>query len=215
MTTIECDNLTVRIAGRTIFEHVDLHISEGGMVALTGPSGCGKTTLLHTLGLLQEADGGRLMIDRENVTHTTARRRRRFWHDTASFILQDYGIMDEESVAFNVSMQLGPFGQRAGGDRKQIREALRATGLAKRTQEPASHLSGGEKQRLGIARAIYKNASVIFADEPTASLDAHNRQIVIDLLRHRADQGAIVVLATHDPILVSACDQNYQVGNHN
>ena len=99
MTTIECDNLTVRIAGRTIFEHVDLHISEGGMVALTGPSGCGKTTLLHTLGLLQEADGGRLMIDRENVTHATARRRRRFWHDTASFILQDYGIMDEESVA--------------------------------------------------------------------------------------------------------------------
>lgn len=72
-----------------------------------------------------------------------------------------------------------------------------------------------KKQRLGIARAIYKNASVIFADEPTASLDAHNRQIVIDLLRHRADQGAIVVLATHDPILVSACDQNYQVGNHN
>ena len=211
MTAIACNDLKVCIAGQTILEHVDLHIPEGGMVALTGPSGCGKTTLLHTLGLLQEADGGRLTIDHEDVTHAKAARRRRFWRDTASFILQDYGIMDEESVAFNVSMQLGPFGQRAGGDRKRIREALRATGLAKRTQELASHLSGGEKQRLGIARAIYKHASVIFADEPTASLDSRNRQIVIDLLRSRAGEGATVIIATHDPVLVSACDRNYQM----
>lgn len=213
MTTVECDDLTVRIAGRTILEHVNLHIPQGSMIALTGPSGCGKTTLLHTLGLLQQADGGRLIIDHEDVTHASSGRRRRFWHDTASFILQDYGIMDEESVEFNVSMQLGPFGQRAGGDRRRIHEALRATGLAKRIQEPASHLSGGEKQRLGIARAIYKNASVIFADEPTASLDARNRQIVIDLLRRRTGEGTTIVLATHDPVLMSVCDRNYPVND--
>ena len=213
MTTIECDDLTVRIAGRTILEHTDLCLSEGAMIALTGPSGCGKTTLLHTLGLLQEATGGRLTIDHEDVTHAKAGRRRRFWRDTASFILQDYGIMDEESVAFNVSMQLGPFGQRAGGNRRRIREALKTTGLTTRAQEPASHLSGGEKQRLGIARAIYKNASVIFADEPTASLDARNRHIVIDMLRSQAREGAIVIVATHDPVLVAACDRNYPVGN--
>lgn len=212
MTTIECTNLTVRIAQQTIIDRITMQIPEGSMTALTGPSGCGKTTLLHTLGLLQHIDSGQLLIDHKDVTHATPQQRRRFWRVTASFILQDYGIMDEENVAFNVSMQLGPLGQRAGGDRRRIRQALTATGLTKHMQEPASHLSGGEKQRLGIARAIYKNASVIFADEPTASLDAHNRQIVIDLLQRQAGKGTTVILATHDPVLMEACDQNYRIG---
>ncbi|KFI51787.1 ABC transporter ATP-binding protein [Bifidobacterium biavatii] len=211
MTTIICRNLATGINGHTITSDINLDVTPGTMTALTGPSGCGKTTLLHAIGLLQTPAAGTLTIDGIDATGWNQRQRRRFWRDKAAFILQDYGIMDEETVGFNVSMRLNALGLAVGGDRRRIRNALRLTGLASRADETASHLSGGEKQRLGIARAIYKNASVILADEPTASLDAGNRANIIRLLRERAAQGAAVILATHDPVLVDACDHVYQV----
>ncbi|KAB8295410.1 ABC transporter ATP-binding protein [Bifidobacterium avesanii] len=214
MTTIICRNLATGINGRIITGSVNLDITPGTMTALTGPSGCGKTTLLHTIGLLQTPAAGTLAVDGVDATAWNQRRRRRFWRDKAAFILQDYGIMDEETVGFNVSMQLNTLGLAVGGDRRRIRNALRSTGLDSRADEAASHLSGGEKQRLGIARAIYKNASVILADEPTASLDAGNRANIIRLLRERAAQGAAIVLATHDPVLVGASDRVYRIGAH-
>ncbi|RSX53735.1 phosphonate ABC transporter ATPase [Bifidobacterium goeldii] len=211
MTTITCRNLSTGINGHTITDGINLDITPGTMTALTGPSGCGKTTLLHTIGLLQTPTAGTLAIDDIDATGWNQRQRRRFWRDKAAFILQDYGIMDEETVGFNVSMRLNRLGLSVGGDRRRIRNALRLTGLVSRADETASHLSGGEKQRLGIARAIYKNASVILADEPTASLDAGNRANIIRLLRERATQDAAIILATHDPVLVDACDNVYQV----
>ncbi|KAB8289399.1 phosphonate ABC transporter ATPase [Bifidobacterium ramosum] len=211
MTTIVCRNLATGINGHVITGGINLDIEPGTMTSLTGPSGCGKTTLLHTIGLLQIPSAGTLAIDGIDATGWSQRQRRRFWRDKAAFILQDYGIMDEETVGFNVSMRLNGLGLAVGGDRRRLRNALRLTGLASRADETASHLSGGEKQRLGIARAIYKNASVILADEPTASLDAGNRANIIRLLRERAVQGATIILATHDPVLVDACDRIYQV----
>lgn len=215
MTTIICRDLSIGISGRAIASGIDLNLVPGTMTALTGPSGCGKTTLLGTIGLLQDPIRGTLTIDGTDTTGWSQRLRRGYWRDKAAFILQDYGIMDEETVAFNVSMRLNAIGLAVGGDRRRIRNALGLTGLASRGGEIASHLSGGEKQRLGIARAIYRNASVILADEPTASLDAGNRANIIGLLRERAERGTTVVLATHDPVLVEACDQAYPVGVRN
>lgn len=214
MTIITCRNLSTGINGHTITGDINLDITPGTMTALTGPSGCGKTTLLHIIGLLQTPAAGTLTIDGIDTTGWNQRQRRRFWRDKAAFILQDYGIMDEETVGFNVSMRLNSLGLAVGGDRRRIRNALRLTGLTGRSDEIASHLSGGEKQRLGIARAIYKNASIILADEPTASLDAGNRTNIIRLLHERVTQGAAIVLATHDPVLVDACDHVYQVNGH-
>ncbi|MBT1162707.1 MULTISPECIES: ABC transporter ATP-binding protein [Bifidobacterium] len=214
MIIITCRNLSTGINGHVITGDINLDITPGTMTALTGPSDCGKTTLLHTIGLLQTPTAGTLAIDGIDTTGWNQRQRRRFWRDKAAFILQDYGIMDEETVGFNVSMRLNHIGLAVGGDRRRIRNALRLTGLAGRSDEIASHLSGGEKQRLGIARAIYKNASIILADEPTASLDAGNRANIIRLLRERAAQGASIILATHDPVLVDACDHVYHVNSH-
>lgn len=214
MTTITCCNLTTGIHEQAITRGIDVKLVPSTITALTGPSGCGKTTLLHTIGLLLTPTAGTITIDGIDATGWNQRQRRAFWRDKAAFILQDYGIMDEETVNFNVSMRLNAIGLAVGGDHRRIRNALRLTGLASRGNELASHLSGGEKQRLGIARAIYKNASVILADEPTASLDADNRANIIHLLRERASQGATIILATHDPVLVNACDQVYRVGEH-
>lgn len=210
---IEAQDVSVAIGGRPVLDGEFVRCEPGTMTALVGPSGSGKTTLLHCLGLLLPVDRGRILIDGKDVTKYGSAARRRFWRDHAAFVLQDYGIMDEESVAFNVTMQSSVVGKRATGDGKRLTEVLERTGLAGRQTEAASHLSGGEKQRLALARAIYKRAAVVFVDEPTASLDAGNRRKVIDLFTGFAASGCTVVVATHDAEMIEACGSRHEIGS--
>ena len=183
---IRANNVSLSINGRRILSNVTLLAEGGKMTALTGKSGSGKTTLLNCLGLIHPIDSGKI------------------FH--ASFIYQDYGIIDDETVSFNVSLK------KFGNNQGQIKEVLEIVGLQGREKDKALVLSGGEKQRLGIARAILKNASVIFADEPTASLDNSNRQLVVSLLKDCANRGAAIILATHDERLVAECDTVVRLG---
>ena len=198
---IKASNIKVKINGNTIFSNISFEIKKGEMVAITGPSGCGKTTLLNCLGLIQSIDSGIIMIDEMDVTKWKDKEKTKFWKDYATFIYQDYGIIEDESVSYNVTLNK----YKMHDDKVQT--ILEKVGLYDRDNELAVVLSGGEKQRVGIARAIFKNAAVIYADEPTASLDINNRKLVIELLRQCAKQGAIVVLATHDERLVNECDR--------
>jgi putative ABC transport system ATP-binding protein len=112
---IEAQGVSVALGGRPVLDNETVCCTPGIMTALVGPSGCGKTTLLHCLGLLLLVDQGRILLDGDDVTGYGAAARRRFWRDYAAFILQDYGIMDEEPVAFNVTMQASILG---GGDQR-------------------------------------------------------------------------------------------------
>ena len=135
------------------------------------------------------------------------RDRLRFWRDTASFIYQDYGLIDEESVDYNITLTPPGLLRRKPRITPRIAEVLTTVGLEGRGLDAVSVLSGGEKQRVGIARTIYKDATCIFADEPTASLDRANRDMVTGLLRNRADAGACIVIATHDERLAGQADR--------
>lgn len=208
---IDAENLTIVIDGREIVSQATLTCRPGHMTALVGPSGSGKTTLLHCLGLLQQPTSGRIAVDGQDATSWSSAKRRSFWREHAAFVLQDYGVMTEESVAFNVTMAMSVLGRRAVGDPPRLEHALEATGLAGRNRDLAAHLSGGEKQRLGVARAIYKNAQCIFVDEPTASLDEGNRRKVIDMFATRAAQGCTVVVASHDDDMIAACTDAYHL----
>ncbi|WP_448070749.1 ABC transporter ATP-binding protein [Georgenia yuyongxinii] len=203
---IAVKDLGVQIDGRTIFEAVSLEISPGTMTALTGPSGCGKTTLLNCLGLIQRPTGGAVLVGGVDTAGWRDARRTRFWKDHVAFIYQDYGIIDDRSVAYNVTLSK----HRSRSTTKRVDEVLTAVGLSQRG-EPAAVLSGGEKQRLGVARAMFKEATFIFADEPTASLDTENRELVTALLLSRASSGASVVIATHDSRLAESCGARFEV----
>jgi putative ABC transport system ATP-binding protein len=209
---IEADAVSVVIDGREIIHQASLTCGPGTMTALVGPSGCGKTTLLHCLGLLQQPTSGRVLVDGVDTSGWKPRNRRRFWKDSGAFVLQDHGVMEEESVAFNVAMKSSIIGSRVLGDQKQLDAALDLTGLTGRNGELAAHLSGGEKQRLSIARAIYKDAQAVFVDEPTASLDEANRARVIELFSDLTRRGCVIVVATHDHEMMSACDVQYSLG---
>jgi putative ABC transport system ATP-binding protein len=208
---IEGRQLGFAIGDNTVFDDVTITCAAGEMTALVGPSGCGKTTLLHCLGLLQRPTYGRVCIDGTDATGWSETTRRKFWRNHAAFVQQDYGAIDDEAVAFNVTMQMSFFGRRLPGDRTRLSDALQRAGLPGREDELAAHLSGGEKQRLAIARAIYKRADVVFADEPTASLDQDNQARITDLFKKLTEGGTAVVIATHDERLAAACDNVYDL----
>lgn len=213
---ITLQNIGYRVGPRLLFHDVSFKASTGEVMGLIGPSGCGKTTLLNIIGRLIDPSSGSISFDGRDVTRMTDSSRRRFWRNDCAFIYQDYGIIEDETVEFNITLAHRPWRRflRAGkreDQGKRIKEILRMVHLEGRLRDKAAVLSGGEKQRLGIARALWKKAEIIFADEPTASLDAANRELVTDLLTGHARRGGIVFIATHDDRLMSHCDYCYDV----
>lgn len=209
---LRADNCGFTVGGRKIFDSLALVCSPGTLTALVGPSGCGKTTLLHCLGLLQRPTAGAILVDGVSTSRWTERRKRAFWSDACSFVLQDYGLMDEESVASNVAMRTGLFRGRAVIDAQRLARVLSQVGLDGRESDSVMCLSGGEKQRLAIARSLYKDARIVLVDEPTASLDVDNRNLVVSILDGLRRQGRTVVVATHDEALTSRVDLVVPVG---
>ena len=194
---IEVCNIKKILSNKIIFSNISFSVNSGELVAITGPSGCGKTTLLNCLGLIQDIDKGKIIIDNEEVSEWKERKKTKFWHDFASFVYQDYGIIEDESVAYNLTLN------KHKTKNSDVKEILKKVGLENRDKDMASILSGGEKQRLGIARAIYKNSKVLYADEPTASLDSLNRQMIIDMLQQCTKKGLLVI--DERKVIATAC----------
>jgi len=203
---IEAEGVSVVINGHRVISDQTVRVVPGETLALVGPSGSGKSTLLNTLGLLIRVDSGRIVVGGKDATRWSDGQRRRFWQRHAAFIFQDYGLVDDQTVEYNVLLATLPLFGVNKRNRVAVDEALSRVGLQGRGREQVSSLSGGEKQRVGLARAMFRTASVIFADEPTASLDRGNREMVSAFLRSEADRGASVVIATHDEELIAACD---------
>ncbi|WP_172448536.1 ABC transporter ATP-binding protein [Caulobacter mirabilis] len=185
---------------------VHLELSSGRLVAVRGPSGCGKSTLLNLLGLLDRPTAGRLQIDGVEVGAMADAAAAVLRREKVGFLFQDAGLIDRMSVLDNVLLPLG-YRRLAGARRLQsARAAIQALGLAERTHARVDALSGGERQRVGLARVLALRPSLIICDEPTASLDEANSGLVVDHLLAAAVDGALVVCASHDPIVIERAD---------
>ncbi|WP_017579134.1 ABC transporter ATP-binding protein [Nocardiopsis valliformis] len=190
---------------RVLWRDLDLTVEPGRMLALVGTSGSGKTTLLNCMGLLDRPTSGQILFQSTDLTRLGPGHRRRFRRDHLGYLFQDYALIENATVRANLDVA------RRRGARPGHAEALARVGLAGRERERVHHLSGGEQQRVALARLIVKRPSLVLADEPTGALDSDNGAMVVDTLRQLSGQGCAVVIATHDPAVRDSCDTAFDV----
>ncbi len=186
-----------------------LDIEEGQSIAIIGPSGSGKSTLINILGLVFKPDSGSVLIDGKRVDGMKDSPCCKFRNANFGYIVQDFALLDSDSVYSNIRI---PLIYNKSIPRKEHRTRIKAAaeslGISDKLRRKASSLSGGERQRVAIARAIVCDQPIILADEPTGSLDAENRDKVMDILIGLCKEGGrTLVLVTHDMTVAKRCDR--------
>jgi putative ABC transport system ATP-binding protein len=199
-------SLTMTYGSRNLWRDLDLTVERGCLAALVGPSGSGKSTLLNCVGLLTKPTGGRVEFDGRDLTALSSGAGRRFRRDELGYLFQNYALIEDATVAANMAVALAARRHRGARGRELAEQALQRVGLADRLDEGVARLSGGEQQRLALARLLVKQPGLVLADEPTGALDQANTEIVMELLRGLAHAGACVVVATHNDWVKQTCD---------
>ncbi|MFE6282589.1 ABC transporter ATP-binding protein [Streptomyces sp. NPDC057877] len=208
---IEIDNLRKSYGTRTLWSGLGFTVHAGQLLALVGPSGSGKSTLLNCLGLLDTPTSGAIRHEGRDITGFGPRAARLYRRDVLGYLFQSYALIDNATVAANLDVAMAPRRKRAGAP--TVAEALERVGLAGREQEQVHRLSGGEQQRVALARLIVKQPALVLADEPTGALDHDNAALVVDILRAMSEDGCAVVIATHDDAVRDRCDAVLTVGS--
>jgi len=185
---------------------INLTIEHGEMVAIIGPSGSGKSTLMNTLGCLDQPSAGSFVLNGQDVSDLSDNQLAETRSRQLGFVFQSYNLLPRESALSNVELPLKYAGGHSGKERKAAaRTALDRVGLSERYDHRPMQMSGGEQQRVGIARALVKNPELILADEPTGNLDSKSSAEVIEMLRSlNEDDGKTIVVVTHDPEVAEA-----------
>ncbi len=203
-----CHSYTGKSAAQPVLSGVDLTVEEGEFLAVMGPSGSGKSTLLHILGGILRPTSGTYRFQGEDVFAIPAKRMGAFRNRSFGYIMQDFALVSDYTVFQNVEIPL-LYGtaMKAAERKRRILEALERVGLQHKQNAYAATLSGGEKQRTAIARALVNAPKLLLADEPTGSLDQKNGQMVMDLLLGLQKEGRTIVMVTHNPQLAEQCSR--------
>ncbi len=205
---IEIKNITKKYDDRVIFKNFSLKINDGEFVVITGKSGCGKSTLLNIIGLLEDPDKGKVVIDGEKILSFQSKNAVKVIRNKISYVFQNFALVDEETVKYNLMLALRYVKLSHKEKENKIADALAKVGLCGYENKKIYQLSGGEQQRVSLARVFLKPSEIILADEPTGSLDKENAAIVINILKRiNRDYGKTVLIVTHDENLKEIGDR--------
>jgi len=178
---------------------IDMEVKPGEFVAIMGRSGSGKSTLLHILGLLDMPTGGEIYVENKDVLKLSEEKRAGFRLEKLGYVFQEYSLLGEMTILENVYLPALCLAKK-NNYRKQAVKILETVDLGNRLHHYPSETSGGEQQRAAIARALINSPQILFADEPTASLDAASAKVVLELFRKlNKDFGQTIVMVTHEP----------------
>ena len=197
-----------------ILEDINLLLKQGETIAITGKSGCGKSTLLSLLALLSPKDGGKIYYEGMDTDQIKDRDRARLRNEKMGFVFQNSMLLEDFSALENVAMPLMIKGEKKKIDLEKAQEYLKMVGIEERKNHRPIKLSGGERQRTAIARALITEPSVVFADEPTGSLDEKTSRIIEELLIEsvrKTNRGLILV--THNPVFASKAHKVFVLSN--
>ena len=209
---IEIQGITKSFGDLQVLKGINLIIYKGEVVSIVGPSGAGKTTLLQIMGTLDKADAGSVVINGVEVGRLKEKELSAFRNKQVGFVFQFHQLLPEFTALENVMMPALIQGVSSGEASRKAKETLEYLGLAERASHKPAELSGGEKQRVAVARALINNPAVIFADEPSGSLDSKNKeelhQLFFDL---REKLGQTFVIVTHDEGLAQLTDRTIHI----
>lgn len=194
------------ISGDTVVKAlrgVDLNIENGEFISIAGPSGSGKTTLLNIIGCIDSLDEGSIIIEGNNVGLLPKKEKSKFRRDSLGFIFQSYNLIPVLTAYENVEFSLSLLDVGKAESHDRVMTILKEVGLETMADRIPSRLSGGQQQRVAIARALVKQPKIILADEPTANLDSHTGEEVLDLMSKMNDKyGTTFIFSTHDKIVM-------------
>ncbi|KUL19975.1 MAG: Lipoprotein-releasing system ATP-binding protein LolD [Proteiniphilum sp. 51_7] len=205
---VKAEKITKSFGSLKVLKGIDLEVQRGEIVSIVGPSGAGKTTLLMIMGTLEKADSGRILIDGQDLSRLGEQRLADFRNQNIGFVFQFHQLLPEFTALENVMIPALIGNVKHSKAEAKARELLAMMGLAERMAHKPAELSGGEKQRVAVARALINNPLVVFADEPSGSLDSDNKAELHQLffeLRDKLNQTFVIV--THDEQLASITDR--------
>ena len=205
---IEIKDIRKSFGSLQVLKGIDLHINKGQIVSIVGPSGAGKTTLLQIIGTLDKPDSGTIIVDGIDVSTLNAKKISDFRNQHIGFVFQFHQLLPEFTALENIMIPAYIAGKSHKEAKKRAQELLDFMGLADRASHKPNELSGGEKQRVAVARALVNNPAVILADEPSGSLDSKNKAELHQLFFDLRDKfGQTFVIVTHDEELASITDR--------
>jgi lipoprotein-releasing system ATP-binding protein len=205
---IEIRNITKSFGSLQVLKGISLHINKGEVVSIVGPSGAGKTTLLQIMGTLDKPDQGEIVIDGIDVSRMSTKKLSDFRNTHIGFIFQFHQLLPEFTAIENIMIPAFIAGKSHREAKKKAEELLSFMGLTDRASHKPNELSGGEKQRVAVARALVNNPAVVLADEPSGSLDTKNKEELHQLFFDLRDKfGQTFVIVTHDEELARITDR--------
>lgn len=205
---IDIKGITKSFGSLQVLKGIDLHIERGEVVSIVGPSGAGKTTLLQIIGTLDHPDSGSIVVNGINVCNLSTSKLSYFRNTHLGFVFQFHQLLPEFTAMENIMIPAFIGGKKTGEAHRRAEELLDFMGLADRSTHKPNELSGGEKQRVAVARALMNNPAVILADEPSGSLDSKNKDELHKLFFELRDRfGQTFIIVTHDESLASLTDR--------
>ena len=205
---IDIKNITKSFGSLQVLKGIDLHINKGEIVSIVGPSGAGKTTLLQIIGTLDKPDSGSIVIDGIDVSNLSKAKLSDFRNRHLGFVFQFHQLLPEFTALENIMIPAFIAGTSQSEAKERAMELLKFMGLEDRASHKSNELSGGEKQRVAVARALVNKPAVILADEPSGSLDSKNKAELHQLFFDLRDKfGQTFVIVTHDESLAATTDR--------
>mgnify|MGYP002764379179 FL=1 len=205
---IDIKNITKSFGSLQVLKGIDLHINKGEIVSIVGPSGAGKTTLLQIIGTLNKPDSGSIVIDGIDVSNLSKAKLSDFRNRHLGFVFQFHQLLPEFTALENIMIPAFIAGTSQSEAKERAMELLKFMGLEDRASHKPNELSGGEKQRVAVARALVNKPAVILADEPSGSLDSKNKAELHQLFFDLRDKfGQTFVIVTHDESLAATTDR--------
>lgn len=209
---IEIKNLTKKFGNLEVLKGVSLTVNKGEVISIIGPSGAGKTTLLQLIGTLDKPTGGTILFNGEDVCRMNSKRVAAFRNKHIGFVFQFHQLLPEFTALENVTIPALIAGRKRKEAEEEAMELLRTMGLEERADHKPSELSGGENQRVAVARALINHPDVILADEPSGSLDSRNKEELHKLFFNLRDKfGQTFIIVTHDESLASYTDRTIKM----